>query len=56
MAWITPSILDENDKATPTGSEHWLNNEHIFSFNKVCNGQAHQKESLRETQRGCHLQ
>jgi hypothetical protein len=27
----------------------------FFSSNKVCNGQAHQKESLRETQRGCHL-
>jgi hypothetical protein len=30
MAWITPSILDENPKATHTGSEHWLNDEHIF--------------------------
>jgi hypothetical protein len=30
MAWVTPSILDENPKATHTGFELWLNDEHIF--------------------------
>jgi hypothetical protein len=58
MAWITPSILDENpgnSAATHTGLENWLNDEHIFSSEKFCSSQAHQRESLRETHKGCHL-
>jgi hypothetical protein len=30
MAWITSGIVGENPKATHTGFEHWLNDEHIF--------------------------
>jgi hypothetical protein len=38
MAWITPSILDENaanSTATHTGLANWLNDEHIFLMREV---------------------
>jgi hypothetical protein len=38
MACITPSSLDENpgkSTATHTGSENWLNDEHIFLIQEV---------------------